>query len=371
MRIIHILHSHGYGGAEQHVVILMRGQMARGHDVCFVGPLDSWLGKACQQHGIPCKHLTMTGLFDLASHWRLRQFVRQFQADVVHGHLIRGAWYAGWAVGRGGAAGRPLAVASAHTTNALKHMGRCDHIIADSAAIRDRLLNHGYASNGVSVIYTGVPPAPAVSRQTVRDELGLHDDDIVIGHAGRFVKDKGQDVLVRALASCHHPRLKLVLIGDPQTAYGRHVQGLAPASDRVRYLGYRSDVPRLLRALDLYVQPSRREGLPLAISEAFDAGLPVVATAVGGMPEVVQHRLTGMLVRSQDPALMAEAIDELAGDPALAKRLGQQAQAFYQGNLTDAVLVTRTLACYDSLRHGGSAGQGHALSDLAGGAQKA
>lgn len=343
-RIIHVLHSHGYGGAENHVIIMMRGQMARGHEVMFVGPLDSWLGKACKAHGIPAAHLRMSGLFDVMSHWRLRRIAKQFRADVIHGHLIRGAFYAGLA---GHKARRPLALCSAHTTNALKHMGRCRHIIADSQAIERNLVAHGYPQEGVSVIYTGVPDAPAQDRAAIRRELGLDDHTIAIVHAGRFIKDKGQDTLVAAMGMVSQANVRLFLIGGDDTGFAKAVHAIPQDPARVTYLGFRSDVQRILQGFDIYVQPSRREGLPLAVSEAFVARLPVIATTVGGMPEVVLEGQTGLLVPPDDPVALAAAINRLADDPALMRQLARAGRAFYDANLTEHIMVDRALALYD------------------------
>ncbi|MDE1997664.1 MAG: glycosyltransferase [Burkholderiales bacterium] len=345
MRIVHILHSHGYGGAESHVLIQIEGQRQRGHDVLFVGPLDSWLGEQCQQRQIPATHLRMTGLFDLPSHWRLRRLVRSWAPDIVHGHLVRASYYAGWAAGSGRS--KPAAISTAHTTNALRHMERCRHIIADSGAIRQNLLTAGYPEDQVSVIFTGVPRAPAFDREEIRAELGLTPRDIVVGHAGRFIRDKGQDLLVQTMSMVQHPHVKLLLIGDPQTEFGRHVQSLPQDRNRLTYLGYRSDVPRLLRALDIYIQPSRREGLPLAISEAFDAELPLIATTVGGMPEIVQHNRTGLLTPPECPEALATAIDSLARDRDQARALALSGKRLFEERLNDQVMVDATLALYD------------------------
>jgi glycosyltransferase involved in cell wall biosynthesis len=343
LRIIHVLHSHGYGGAENHVIIMMRGQIALGHEVMFVGPLDSWLGEACQAHGIPATHLRMSGLFDVLSHWQLRRIARRFRADVIHGHLIRGSFYAGLA---GHMNRRPLAICSAHTTNALKHMGRCRHIIADSQAIERNLQAHGYPPDSISVIYTGVPDAPVQDRAALRRELGLDEDTIAVVHAGRFIRDKGQDTLVAAMAQVTHPKVRLFLIGGHDTAFAEQVQAQAQDPARVTYLGFRSDVQRILQAFDIYVQPSRREGLPLAVSEAFVARLPVIASTVGGMPEVVLHEQTGLQVPPDKPPALAEAISRLAHDSELAKRLARSGRAFYEQHLTEHIMVKRALGLY-------------------------
>jgi glycosyltransferase involved in cell wall biosynthesis len=344
MRIIHVLHSHGYGGAENHVVILMLGQIARGHEVMFVGPLDSWLGKACKEHGIPATHLRMSGLYDVLSHFKLWRLVRNWQADVVHGHLIRASYYVGQAAHRDR---RPLAISSAHTTTAVKHMQRCRHILAASKAIQKNLLAHGYPEQETSVVYTGVHDAPLQDRAALRRELGIADDTIAVAHAGRFVPDKGQSTMVQAMGLVDHPKVQLFMIGANDGTYGDGVKQLPQDPTRVHYLGFRSDVQRILQAFDIYIQPSRREGLPLAISEAFVARLPVIASRVGGMPEVVRHEETGLLVPPDDPQALAAAISRLAHDRALADQLARAGRQLYEQELQADTMVDKALAIYE------------------------
>lgn len=344
MRIIHVLHSHGYGGAENHVVILMKGQIARGHEVMFAGPLDSWLGKACQEHGIPATHLRMSGLYDVFSHLKLRRLVRSWRADVVHGHMIRASYYVGHSAHRDC---RPLAICSAHTTTAVKHMQRCRHVIAVSAAIRKNLLAHGYRENETSVIYTGVHDSPVQDRAALRRELGIADDVIAVAHAGRFVPDKDQAAMVKAMGLVDHPKVQLFMIGANDGAYGDSVRKLPQDPARVHYLGFRSDVQRILQAFDVYIQPSLREGLPLAVSEAFVARLPVIASRIGGMPEVVLHEQTGLLIPPNDPDALAAAISRLAHNRALAQQLAQAGRRFYDEHLRADTMIDKALALYE------------------------
>jgi len=343
MRIIHVLHSHGYGGAENHALIMMRGQRARGHDVMYAGRRDSWLGQACQAEGLAVTDLRMAGLFDPVSHVKLWHLVRTWQPDIIHGHLIRGSSYAGLA---GHLNKRPLAISTAHATTAVKHMQRCAHIIAVSGAVRDNLTRHGYPQDKTSVIYNGMPDGPAVDRQALRRELGIDDDCFAIVNAGRFIRDKGQDLLVQAAMAQTDPKVRLYLIGDVATDFGRTVKALPQRADRVHYLGYRKDVQRILPAFDAYALASRREALGLSLIEAFAARLPVVATTVGGVPELVRHEQTGLQVPSDDAPALAQAITRLSQDAALATRLADAGRAFYAQHLTDTIMVDNTLALY-------------------------
>lgn len=345
MRIIHVLHSHGYGGAESHALLLMQGLRQAGHQVLFAGPQDSWLGESCKTQGIETEQLRMSGLFDLSSHWTLRRLVRRWRPDIVHGHLVRGAQYAGWSVGRHGPA---IAVCTAHATTAYKHMGRCKHIIAVSKAVRDQLIAHGHQPHDISVVYNGVPDSPAASalqRAALRQELGIADKAFAAVNAGRFVRDKGQDLLVQALAACDD-RVQLYLIGEPNTEFGRQVQQLASRDPRVHFLGYRSDVQRLLPAFDAYVLSSRREALGLSLVEAFAARLPVVATAVGGVPEIVIDKSTGLLIPPERAAAIAEALNTLVRHPPMADTLAANGRQFFVDRLTVQQMVDQTLAVY-------------------------
>lgn len=350
MRIVHVLHSHGYGGAESHALLMMKLQREAGHEVCYAGPMDSWLGSECKKAGIAFEHIPMHGLFDLWSHWKLRALLKRWRADIVHGHLIRGAMYAGRAGHRQRA---PLAICTAHATTARTHMQRCAHIIAVSGAVRDGLLAAGYAERDVSLVYNGVPEGPVPpspeERATLRAELGIPVDAFAVVHVGRFVRDKGQDLLVQAMRSVP-AGVHLYLVGDPATEFGREVQALLTAEPalaaRVHCLGFRPDVQRLLPAFDAFALASRREALSIAVIEAFAARVPVVATRVGGVPEIVRHEDTGLLVPTEDAAALAQGITRLCADAALRARLIASGERLYQEQLTARSMLDRTLALY-------------------------
>lgn len=347
MRIIHVLHSHGYGGAENHALMLMRGQRAAGHEVMFAGPLDSWLGQACAAENIPARHIGMHGLFDFVSHWKLKRLARCWQADIVHGHLIRGAMYAGHA---GHRQHRPLAVCTAHATTAKTHMHRCAHIIAVSGAVRNNLMQAGYDLAHMTVVHNGVPDVypqgPTPTRTALREELEISKHTIAVVNAGRFIHDKGQDLLVDALAQTPE-NVHLYLIGSPDTHYGEQILKRSFDHTRVHFLGYRKDVQRILPAFDIYALSSRREALPLSLVEALAAELPVVATTVGGIPEIVEHERTGLLVPPDQPAALAAAVTRLHDDPEMARRLALAGRDHYERFLTDTRMVEQTLAVYE------------------------
>ncbi len=346
MRIIHVLHSRGYGGAENHALIQMQGQRAAGHQVAFAGLADSWLGRACKAAQIEVFDVRMAGIYDLWSMWKLQRVARSWQADILHGHLIRGSHYAGRA-GHMDKGRKPVAIGTAHATTARTHMQRCAHIIAVSGAVKQQLVQHGYPDARVSVIWNGMPAGPVCAdREALRRELGIAPGQFALVNAGRFIHDKGQDLLVQMMAGLPQPQVQLCLVGDPQTEHGQTVKASAQADPRIHFLGYRSDVQRILPAFDAYVLSSRREAMPLSLIEAMAARLPIVTTSVGGVPEVVQHGVSGLIVPPDDVAALTRAVTQLLNDPQAAMAMAQAGEAHYQAHLTADTMVAKTLALY-------------------------
>lgn len=338
LRIVQVLHSHGYGGAEQHTLTLMHGLHERGHSVLYAGPADSWLADRCKSIGLPARHLRMTGLYDVPSYLRLRRLCMDWNADIVHAHGVRGSQYCGLAHGPA------VPVCTAHATTARKHMGRCRRIIAVSNAVRSTLLQAGYDERRIVLVHHGIPDEPGERRADLRRELGIGDEEFAVFNAGRFIRDKGQDVLLQAVRQS--PGWVLYLAGDTGTPFGRQVQQEAADEPRIRFLGYRSDVRRLLPAFDAYLSGSRREALGLSLLEAAAAGLPIIATSVGGIPEIVRDGVNGMLAPSEDSGALAQAIRILAGDSAQAASMGRASRQEYLARFTLADMISRTESVY-------------------------
>jgi glycosyltransferase involved in cell wall biosynthesis len=168
------------------------------------------------------------------------------------------------------------------------------------------------------------------------------------------VNDKGQELLLQAMARWPAD-VHLYLIGDPDTEYGRLARQVPHDASRVHFLGYRKDVQRILPAFDIYALSSRREALPLSLVEAFAACLPVVATAVGGVPEIVLQDETGLLVPAGDAAALGKAVARLHDDPALRRALAARGRQYFEQNLTVERMVEQTLAVYTQALQGAGA----------------
>lgn len=346
MNVLMVLHSHKLGGAERHALNLMLGLRAAGHQVMFAGPVDSWLAERCQAEGLPIAGLAMHGFFDLPSMLRLALLARRFKADILHGHLTRGAHYAGMA---GRLCGIP-SVATAHSTNAGKHFGRARRIIAASCAVQDYLLTCGYPAQKIEVIHHGVtvPRLLPAAGHDFRVAQGLPKDAVVFGMVARFVPDKGQDTALRAFAAAGGPG-HLILIGDHGTPWGQDMQKLAKAlglDGRVRFLGQQEDIFPALAAMDVFLAPSRREALGLSLIEAAGMGLPLLGSQIGGIPEIITTEHNGLLLPPDDVAAWARAMQRLSEDERLRQRLGHASCAIYTQRFSPVRMVQATEAIY-------------------------
>ncbi|MEW6471670.1 MAG: glycosyltransferase family 4 protein [Actinomycetota bacterium] len=189
-------------------------------------------------------------------------------------------------------------------------------------------------------------------RKDVRAELGVDEDQVVVGAVGRLVWEKGYAELFTAAKRLLARRRGLVVVvagsfdadkGDPLT----RADVAAAESAGVRFLGHRDDPERLYAALDIYVLASHREGFPRSAMEAAASGLPVVATDIRGCREVVDHEQTGLLVPVRDAAALEAAIERLAGDPAARRRQGEAAAAKAQAEFDQRRVIQRTLEAYE------------------------
>jgi glycosyltransferase involved in cell wall biosynthesis len=252
---------------------------------------------------------------------------------------------------RQGHPGTPV-VSTAHSTNAGKHFGGADQIIAVSKAVADFLEARGYDRERILVVHNGVPDIRVIpTARSLRQKLGVPPDSPLIGLVGRFICDKGQDIAIEALSRLSVPA-HLALIGDPATPWGRDMRlrsQSAPGRDRIHFVGFRDDAREQLADLDLLVAPSRREALSLTLIEAAAAGVPVVASRVGGIPEVVLDGQTGILVAPEDPTGLARAIESLITDPALRMRLGQAARRRYEDHFSLQPMLDATEEVYHGL----------------------
>jgi glycosyltransferase involved in cell wall biosynthesis len=182
------------------------------------------------------------------------------------------------------------------------------------------------------MIYSGLRfsnAAPAVDKAALCRALGLSVDAVLLGTVAHLFPRKGYDVMVRALPVLAReiPALQYLVIGTGEPAYEKELKSLAATlgvRDRIHFVGFQEDVTPFLSALSLYVHPARMEGFGIAVVEALAAGKAVVASRVGGLPEVVEHERTGLLVNPDDPHELSAAILSLLRDGQRRNEMGER-----------------------------------------------
>jgi len=333
-RVAQVIWSLGLGGAEQVVIRLAGGVDRRRFEPVIVcldrpGPFATQAEAA----GIEVVALDKRGPIDPGAIVRLARLLRSRGIEVVHTHL----WGANlWGRLAARAARVPVVVCTEHNVDSWKkgyHLAldrllapAATHLVAVSEEVRAFYERHGVGRGRWHVVYNGVEVSAAArpERGDAFRALGLGPEDRVVGLVGRLVPAKAPEVFLRALASAAAavPRLRGLVVGDgPSRAAAEDEARRLGIEGRVVFAGLRKDVAELLPGLDALVFSSLREGLSMAMLEAMAAGVPIVATAVGGTPELITHDTTGLLVPPGRPDALAEALVSLLQDPAAAERL--------------------------------------------------
>jgi glycosyltransferase involved in cell wall biosynthesis len=229
-------------------------------------------------------------------------------------------------------------------------------VVAVSEECRERVVRYeGFTRDSIKVVYNGVmspPPADRATRDAIRLQLGLDPGDIVTGTVGRLDPVKNVPLAIASLASLlpDFPRLRLLVIGDgPARAEIEAAAEEHGVTDEVVMTGFRADAAELVRAMDIFLLPSLTEGTSLALVGAMAAGVPAVATSVGGTPEVLEHGRTGLLVESRDQDALTAAIRELIEAPDRARSMGEAARQVYLDRFTFEGMIERFRAIYREL----------------------
>jgi glycosyltransferase involved in cell wall biosynthesis len=227
-----------------------------------------------------------------------------------------------------------------------------DAFLAVSTEDRRRMIEvEGVDPRVVRFIPNGIPP-PVRRGVDVRAELGIDSEAPVIGTVGQLREQKAFDVLVGAVAALapRFPDLKVLIAGHgPEETKLRSLIARLGLHDAVLLLGARQDVPDVLAALDVAVCCSRFEGSPLSVMEYLAAGKPVVATRVGGVPDLVEHGVHGLLVAPDDSGALADAIAKLLESPQRAAEMGARGRARQQAEFDVNVAVRRIEQLYEQL----------------------
>ncbi|MFK7822092.1 MAG: glycosyltransferase [Planctomycetaceae bacterium] len=342
--VCHVVHSLGVGGAEVLVADMIRSLSNQFR--CVVACLDDIgsIGDSLIAEGVPLKLLNRSPGIDWQCGRRLAAWCEEQDVDVMHVHQCTPMFQAMLSRLPGKRVPLLLTEHGRHHPDfpsrkrAIVHrllLGKRDRLVAVGEATRQALIAYeGLPADRVEVIYNGVDleqftKVASEIRDEVRNELGLNADDWIVTLVARLDAIKDHPTAIRTVQLVREsvPNAKLLIVGDgPERDRIERIIRESNLQDCVRMLGTRRDVPRLLRTSDTFLMSSIGEGIPLTIIEAMAAGVPVVSTNVGGIPEMVSTGESGFLHESGDAEGLAGSIRALAGDAQLRNRVTEAAR---------------------------------------------
>ncbi len=360
MKIVHVeAGRHAYGGAQQ-VRYLIRELAARGVDNVLVCPPGAEVAQGLEAV-CTIAELPMHGDLDLGLAYRLRRLLTRLEPDLVHVHSRRGAdLFAALA-----ARGRWPAVLTRRVDHAeFRFWAAAKYasyaaLIAISSAVERRLLEAGVAEARIRRVPSGVDvhrfrPDPA-ARARLRAAFALPEDAFAIGVVAQLIPRKGHDDLLRWLPAllARRPQVAVLCFGRGRRA-GPLERRIAASGleGRVRLVGFRQELPELLPGLDALFHPARAEGLGVAVLEALAAGVPVVAAAAGGIVDVIEHGVSGLLAAPGDDGAWIDALDRLIADPAERRRLAMAGRGRMEQRFSTARMAEGNLAVYEAVLAG-------------------
>ena len=370
MKVLHVNTERTWRGGEQQVLYLARGLHARGHEQELLCQQGSVLAARAREAGLPVWERRLRGEVDVGAMRAIAAKLRAGRFDLIHLHTSHAhtlGVYAARFAGRRRHGERPATVVSRRVDFSIhkrrvfdfsrfKYTWGVDRILCVSEQIRQVLLKDGLAAERLAVVHSGVDVARLAGapdrRDEYRKEFGVPAGGALIGNVGHAADHKGQRYLVEAAPAvlARHPGARIVIIGDGELLPALKEQARALGVEgRVLFPGFRTDVPALLRAMDIFCFPSHLEGLGTSVLDALAVGLPVVATTAGGIPEMISSGEHGLLVPPRDPAALAKALMEMLEDPQRARAMGEAGRQRVLAEFTAERTVEKTEAEYRRL----------------------
>ncbi len=332
MNILYVESSRSWGGQEYRTCLEINWLNAHGHRAWLICNPESQVHSKASELGTRLFTMPLRSRLDPQCSWRLWRFCRQNEIDLVKTYSSKDHWiclplyFSGIPLSRA----RCITDAIGSRSRAFVFKHGCSQIVADASVIKRQLVEeHGVDPAKIQVIGSAVDLQkfkPPHDGKKFRREIGIGDDTPLVGNVGMIRPDKGQLELVKAarLVLETRPDARFVIVGQGTGILKRGINvrnaiDRAGLADKILMAGYRWDTPDIYAAFDMIVIASlRTEASPIVLREAFASGRPVIATKVGDIPEIVQHRQNGLLIEPADTQALAAAILEFIADPDLA-----------------------------------------------------
>ncbi len=351
LRVLQLDSGASWRGGQRQVLLLALGLRERGHEPFLIGSPGSPLVEKARAAGLAVAAIPMAADWDVRAARRIRARMRAWGVDLVHAHDARSHALAMIALlGRNE---MPLVVTRRvpfpPRSVRVKYGSRVTRFIAISGAVKDAMIEGGIDPARISIVHSGIAHREGkVEPRDWRSELGWESGSVVAGIVGAMTAEKGIDFLQAigdAMPPAARKKARVILLGG--TAGAIHEAG----GLTVHSAGFVSDIDPAVQGLDVLWHPSRAEGLGTSVIDAMSLGVPPVAFATGGLPEVIEDNISGILVAPGDPAAFAIAAARMIDDPELRARLGRG--AMQRSKTFDALEMTKgTEAVYDEVLPG-------------------
>jgi glycosyltransferase involved in cell wall biosynthesis len=361
MKVLHVETGKNLFGGALQVLYLLRGLKERGVSnilVCTRGSAlaDQARGLADQVHPLP-----MAGDLDLRFIWRLRRIIVSAAPDIVHLHSRRGADVLG---GLAAAFTGSRTILSRRVDNPeprpLVHLKYrlYDRVITISEGIRKVLVEEGLDPSRIRCVPSAVDLEkyrPGCEGEWFRREFSLGEENRTVGMAAQFIKRKGHEYLLEAVPRVlqSFPAARFLLFGKgPLEAVMKGVCRTLRIEHAVLFPGFRTDLHRILPCLDVVAHPAQMEGLGVSLLQAAASGVPIIATRVGGIPEIIRDGMNGRLVEPGSSRPLAEALVRLLGSAETRRAMGAAGRRIAEEEFSTAAMVEGNLRVYGELLQG-------------------
>ena len=369
MRVAHIIKVTRISGAERHLLVLLKGLRQSNIDAFLIilvepdQPMDDMLAEAQVNH-IPIYRIMIRRDYDLTMVLRLRKILRDLQPDILHTHLIHADLYGLMA---GKLARIPTIIASRHNDDRFRYRPLIQRLsqvmwrlsdggIAISDAIKHFTLNiEGASESKIDTIHYGIKyrwitdSEIRSAQNSLRKELNLTNETMILGMVCRLVEQKGIRYALVAFRGIYDefPQAHLIIAGDGELAEELHSQTqLLGISDRVHWLGWREDAQAIFASMDIFLLPSLWEGFGLVLLEAMSMRVPIIASRVSAIPEIVENGITGLLVEPRNTDELSKAMLCLLEDRPLRKHMGLLGADRLEQKFSVTQMIDKTIEIY-------------------------
>ncbi len=344
IKVLHIDTEQSWRGGQQQEVYLFEGMLKLGYDTCMVCQPDSAMEEYCQENKLPYKSISFAHEFDYKSGKALAKFANSYGASILHlhtGHSVSwGLWAKLFSHKLKLVATRRVDFSiKKNPMSVLKYNTKLlDSLICISETIKQVLIQDGIPAGKLKVIHSGID----INRftQTIvpvdfRQAWGIPQDAILVGTIAAFVGHKDYPNFIKAasIVISQYPNVWFMAVSEGELfeemkLYAKELN----VYDKIIFTGFQQDVGEFLKAFDIFVLASKKEGLGTSVLDAMSVGLPIIGTQAGGIPEMINNRINGLLVPVSDSTALSNAIIELANNPelrvSLAKNALQSVKAF-------------------------------------------